>query len=206
MDGVVRAKKRPYIPVVLSREEVDRVIALLPPPRDLAAKLLYGCGLRLFECLKLRVQDINFDMGVLTVHDGKGQKDRTLPLPKVLLPELRAQLDEVIRVHRADLAAGCSGTFLPARLEQKFKSAAKELVWQWFFPATKLTSVPGGRRNAAVITCTKPRCKRPSKRPCGRRGFPSVPRRIPFGTAMPRTFCRRITTSAPSRSCWVTAA
>lgn len=145
VEGVVRAKKRPYIPVVLSREEVDQVIAHLPMPCDRVAKLLYGCGLRLFECLKLRVQDVNFDMGILTVHDGKGKKDRALPLPKVLLPELRAQLDEVIRIHRADVAAGYAGTFLPNRLEHKYKSAARELAWQWFFPATKLTLVPDDR-------------------------------------------------------------
>ena len=72
--------------MVLSREEVDRVIGRLDDPYDLVAKLLYGCGLRLFECLKLRVQDFNFDMQILTVHDGKGQKDRTVPLPQVLLP------------------------------------------------------------------------------------------------------------------------
>lgn len=74
VEGVVRAKRRPYIPVVLSRPEAGRIIGLLEPPYDLVAKLLYGCGLRLFECLKLRVQDLNFDMKVLTVHDGKGQK------------------------------------------------------------------------------------------------------------------------------------
>jgi site-specific recombinase XerD len=79
IEGVVRAKRGPYIPVVLSREEVNRVIDRLDHPYDLVAKLLYGCGLRLFECLKLRVQDFNFDMQILTVHDGKGQKDRTVP-------------------------------------------------------------------------------------------------------------------------------
>ncbi len=142
VEGVVRAKRRPYVPVVLSREEVQRVIDRLAPPFDLPTKLLYGCGLRLFECLKLRVQDVNLEVGVLTVHDGKGQKDRTLPLPVVLMPALRAQLDRVASVHRADLAAGYAGTFLPNRYEQKSKSAAKELAWQWFFPAAKLTAIP----------------------------------------------------------------
>jgi integron integrase len=143
VEGVVRAKKRPYVPVVLSREEVTRLIDRLAPPFDLPAKLLYGCGLRLFECLKLRVQDVDLALGMLTVHDGKGQKDRTVPLPEVLMPQLRAQLDRVANVHRADLAAGYSGTFLPNRYEHKSKSAAKELAWQWFFPAAKLTPIPG---------------------------------------------------------------
>lgn len=74
VEGVVRAKRRAYIPVVLSRPEVDKVISQLEYPYDVIAKLLYGCGLRLFECLKLRVQDLNFDMKLITVHDGKGQK------------------------------------------------------------------------------------------------------------------------------------
>lgn len=91
VEGVVRAKRRTYIPEVLSRDEVNRVIGHLEYPYDLVVKLLYGCGLRLFECLKLRIQGLNFDMNVLTVHDGKGQKDRTLPMPSVLLPKLEAQ-------------------------------------------------------------------------------------------------------------------
>ncbi len=96
---MVRAKRRPYIPVVLSRTEVDQIIGLLEPPYDLDAKLLYGCGIRLFECLKLRVQDLNFDLQVLTVHDGKGQKDRTLPMPEVLTTELAAQVERVAALH-----------------------------------------------------------------------------------------------------------
>jgi integrase len=128
--------------VVLSRDEVKRLIDRLAPPFDLPARLLYGCGLRLFECMKLRVQDVNLEMGVLTVHDGKGQKDRTLPLPETLMPELRAQMDRVAGIHRADLAAGYAGTFLPNRYEQKSKSAAKDFAWQWFFPAAKLTVIP----------------------------------------------------------------
>ncbi len=91
--------------MVLSREEVDRVIGRLDYPYDLVAKLLYGCGLRLLECLKLRVQDFNFDRQILTVHDGKGQKDRTVPLPQVLLPALKTQLEKVMQVHQSDLAA-----------------------------------------------------------------------------------------------------
>ena len=142
VEGVVRAKRRPYIPVVLSRDEVDRVIARLDPPYALVAKLLYGCGLRLSECLKLRAQDLNFAMQVLTVHDGKGQKDRTVPLPLALVPELHEQLNRVAQVHESDLAAGYAGTFLPTALEDKYPRAAKEPGWQWLFPAMNLTKVP----------------------------------------------------------------
>jgi integron integrase len=143
VEGVVRAKHRAYIPVVLSRAEVDKVISQLEYPYDLIAKLLYGCGLRLFECLKLRVQDLNFDMKIITIHDGKGKKDRTLPMPDTLVTALRDQGANVVQQHGQDLAAGYAGTFLPSALGNKYKNAAKELVWQWLFPAKMLTLVPG---------------------------------------------------------------
>ncbi len=139
---VVRAKQRPYIPVVLSRDEVDEVVRLLYPPYDLVVKILYGCGLRLFECLKLRVNNFNFDACILTIHDGKGKNDRTVPLPKKILPDLQEQLEQVKRLHERDITAGYAGTFLDNQLEKKYKNAARELVWQWFFPAKTLTIVP----------------------------------------------------------------
>ena len=140
--GVVRAKRKPYIPVVLSRQEIDLIFDHLDDPVDLVAKLLYGCGLRLFECLKLRVQDFNFDAGVVTIHDGKGKKDRTVPIPQSIVPELQKQLQKVTAVHEADLKAKFSGTFLPDQLDRKYKNAAKEFIWQWFFPAQSLTLLP----------------------------------------------------------------
>ncbi|MBN2429404.1 MAG: phage integrase N-terminal SAM-like domain-containing protein [Deltaproteobacteria bacterium] len=131
---VPRAKRKPYIPVVLSRDEIDRVIAELSPPYDLIVKLLYGCGLRLFECMNLRVQNFNFDNRVLTVHDGKGKKDRTVPLPEVIMTELKTQLDAVVLLHQKDIQDGFAGVFLFDALERKYRGAATELVWQWFFP------------------------------------------------------------------------
>jgi site-specific recombinase XerD len=107
----------------------------------LIAKLLYGCGLRLFECMNLRVNDLNFDTGILTVHDGKGKKDRTVPLPEKIIPELKDHLEFVISLHQEDLKSGYAGAFLPNRIEKKYKNAARELVWQWFFPAKTLTFV-----------------------------------------------------------------
>lgn len=137
--GVTRAKRKPYIPVVLSREEIELIFDHLDDPIDLIAKLLYGCGLRLFECLNLRVQYFNFDAGILTVHDGKGQKDRTVPLPQSLMPALKQQLQKVAALHEADLKAGCAGVFLPNQLGRKYKNAAKEFIWQWVFPQPSLT-------------------------------------------------------------------
>ena len=142
LKDVPRAKRKPYIPVVLSRAEVDAVIGRLRYPYGLIAKLLYGCGLRLSECVNLRVQDINFDAGIVTVHDGKGKKDRTVPLPQTILPELKKHLNFVIELHQKDLKSGYDGAFLPGSLEKKYKNGPKELVWQWFFPAKILTHVP----------------------------------------------------------------
>ncbi|CCE23467.1 integron integrase [Methylotuvimicrobium alcaliphilum] len=139
--GVARAKRKPYIPVVLSREEVELIFDHLDDPVDLVAKLLYGCGLKLFESLNLRVQCFNFDAGVLTVHDGKGQKDRTVPLPQTLIPALKLQLRKVADLHEADLKANFAGVFLPNQLSHKYKNAAKEFIWQWFFPQPSLTLV-----------------------------------------------------------------
>jgi integron integrase len=140
---VVRAKRRPYIPVVLSREEVAAVIGRLYPPYELIVKTMYGCGLRLFECIKLRVHNFNFDASVLTIHDGKGQKDRTVPLPQAIMPELLAQLELRKKLHDRDLAGGYAGVFLDHLLEKKYKTAAREFIWQWFFPQKTLTVVEG---------------------------------------------------------------
>jgi integrase len=89
--------------------------------------------------LGLRVQCFNLDAMLLTVHDGKGQKDRTVPLPGRALQEIREQMDRVRRLHAEDLAAGSAGVFLPRQLEKKYKNAAREFIWQWFFPAPTLT-------------------------------------------------------------------
>ena len=137
-----RAKRKRYIPVVLSREEVDAIFENLLYPYDLVAKLLYGCGLRLFECVNLRVNNFNFDACILTIHDGKGKKDRTVPLPETIMPELKAHLERVKNLHQMDLNANYSGAFMFDLLDKKYKNCAKELVWQWFFPAKTLTLVP----------------------------------------------------------------
>jgi integron integrase len=139
LEGVVRAKQKPYIPVVLSRQEIEAIIQHLPPPYDLAVKLLYGCGLRLSECLNLRVQCFNFDAKVLTIHDGKGGKDRTVPLPETILPELRAQIERLKRLHQQDMGRNYAGVFLANALERKYKNAPKDFIWQLLFPAKQLT-------------------------------------------------------------------
>lgn len=141
IDGVVRAKKRPYIPVVLSRAEIDKIFQTIDEPYLLIVKLLYGCGLRLFECLSLRVNCLNLEEGILTVHDGKGKKDRTVPLPKSIHGDLRGQLDAVSDRHKKDVSKGYDGVFLFDAFERKSKNAARQFIWQWLFPAHKLTKV-----------------------------------------------------------------
>ena len=123
MRDVPRAKKSKYIPVVLSMREIEAVWEHLYYPYNLVVKLLYGCGLRLFECLQLRVQSFNLDEGILTIH-GNGKKDRTVPFPQTIIPELTAQLEIVKKLHDADLAAGYTGVFLDDQLEKKYPSAA----------------------------------------------------------------------------------
>jgi integron integrase len=136
---VPRAKQSSYIPVVLTRKEVDAVLRNLAPPYDLVVKLLYGCGLRLFECLKLRVQHFNFDEGLLTVMDGKGKKARTVPIPQTIMHELLEQMERIKELHDEDLRVGYAGVFLDDALEKKYRSAAKDFIWQWFFPQQTLT-------------------------------------------------------------------
>ena len=139
---VPRAKKSLYIPVVLSREEVDSIIQYLYHPYSLIVKLLFGCGLRLFECLQLRVRDFNFDAGILTIH-GKGKKDRTAPLPESIIDQLRAQIKRVTDLHTRDLADGYDVVFIDDAVEKNYPKAPKELVHQWFFPQRSLTEVEG---------------------------------------------------------------
>jgi integrase len=113
--------------------------------RFLAVKLLYGYGLRLFDCLNLCVQNFNFDEGILTVHDGKGKKDRTVPLPQKIIPELKAHTENAKDLHQSDFDGGYAEAFMIGLIEKKYKNAGKELIWQWFFPAKTLTLVPEAR-------------------------------------------------------------
>jgi integron integrase len=140
MKDVPRAKKSTYIPVVLSRSEVQEVLARMWHPYQLIARLQYGGGLRCFEAVKVRVKDFNFDEGILTIK-GKGGKSRTVPIPNRIMPELLAQLAFVKKLHADDLAAGFDGVFLEDQLEKKYPNAAKEFQWQWFFPQVSLTLI-----------------------------------------------------------------
>jgi integron integrase len=143
----VRADRPVRLPVVLTPEEVKQVLGAMAGTPQLVAKLLYGSGLRLLEALRLRVQDLDFEMKQLTVRDGKGAKDRYTVLPESLIRELRQDLERTQLLHQEDLREGFGSVYLPGALERKYPSAAREWRWQYVFPARDRSTDP---RSGAV--------------------------------------------------------
>ncbi len=137
-----RATKKVKIPVVLSRDETKRIIGAMTGIHKIVVKLLYGSGLRIIECLRLRVHDIDFDMKVLTVRSGKGDKDRVTTFPPSLQAPLEDHLEYVKIVHEGDLANGYGEVYLPHALARKYSNAAKQWQWQYIFPAQSLSTDP----------------------------------------------------------------
>ena len=130
LDGLVRAKRPRRLPVVLTREELRTLLAELHGVHWLMASLLYGSGLRLLECARLRVQDVEFNRKEITVRDGKGQKDRRTMLPGRLVVPLREHLESVGNQHRRDVATGAGSVALPHALARKYPRAPFEWRWQ----------------------------------------------------------------------------
>jgi integron integrase len=141
---VTWAKKPVRLPVVLTRQEVQVVINNLSGIPLLVVQLLYGGGLRLTECLRLRVQDVDFGQKLVVVRDGKGQKDRTTTLPDSIIPFLQTHLQEVKQQHHRDLQKGFGRAPLPTALSRKYPNAEREWTWQFVFPSTKLSKNPRG--------------------------------------------------------------
>ena len=141
--GVERARKSQHIPAVLSREEVARVLGFLQGTEWLVCAILYGSGLRLTECLELRVKDIDFEYHRITVRSGKGFKDRVTVLPQKLEEPIKRQLERVKAVYDADRAANRAGVTLPYALERKYPDAPREWAWQYVFPADRLIREAG---------------------------------------------------------------
>lgn len=142
LDNVERAKTPKRLPVVLTRAEVQSLLTRLEGTHWLMASLLYGAGLRLMECLRLRVKDVDFARKELLVRDGKGFKDRVTMLPATLVEPLRAHLVRVRALHQQDLAAGGGAVYLPYALERKYPGAARDWGWQYAFPAARASSDP----------------------------------------------------------------
>jgi integron integrase len=132
----------PRLPVVLTRDEVRAVIRQLHGPTRLMAILLYGAGLRLLECARVRVKDIDFDRNQLVVRAGKGDKDRVTTLPAMVKPDLARHLGAVKQQHERDLRRGAGWVELPSALARKYPNAGREWAWQWVFPATRLYVEP----------------------------------------------------------------
>jgi integron integrase len=148
LDDLVRARTPEKLPVVLSRDEVRAVLARMDGEPRLMATLLYGCGLRLLECCRLRVKDVDFGRNQVTVRRGKGDQDRATMLPISIKPELAAHLERAREQHERDLAQGGGWVELPGALGRKLPNAGREWPWQWVFPARRIyvERVSGERR------------------------------------------------------------
>ncbi len=142
LEGVERAKKPARLPVVLTRDEVHQVFAQLHGTHRLMTGLLYGSGLRLMECVRLRVKDVDFGYARITVRDGKGGKDRVTMLPVNLAAPLQRHLERMRMQHEDDLAEGLGEVFLPDALARKYPNAAREWTWQYVFPSSRLSTDP----------------------------------------------------------------
>ena len=142
MEEVVRAKPQRKLPVVLSREEVRMLLAQLDGRAWLLASVLYGTGLRLMECLRLRVKDVDFQRCEIVVRDGKGGKDRRTLLPRSLVEPLQLEVERARVLHASDVQAGFGEVWMPHALARKYRSAARDFGWQFVFPALRRSMDP----------------------------------------------------------------
>ena len=144
LDTVIRAKRPGRLPTVLTRSEVRRILARMDGTPRLVATLLYGTGMRLLECLRLRVKDLEFGNNRIVVRDTKGGEDRVVPFPIVARAELPSWLARVKRIHQADLAGGFGSVYLPDAIARKFPGAEREWGWQYVFPGEHRSHDPRG--------------------------------------------------------------
>ena len=203
MAALQRPVPKRRLPVVLSPDEVARVLSLLEGEHRLFGQLLYGTGLRLAEALALRIKDLEFSRLTLVVRAGKGGKDRAVMLPATLTQPLQAQLSRSHALWRADQLAGLAGVELPHALERKYPRAG--LSWGWFCCFRRLMC---RWTRAAASSAATMRTNRPSSAPSSRRSRGPAsctrPRRTPCVTPSLPTCFKAATTSAPCRSCWGT--
>lgn len=138
----LRAQERKHIPVVLTKDEVKKVIENIDGIYNLVVMLMYGCGLRMSEVLSLRIKDIDFGFNKVYIWDSKSLKDRTVPLPLKLKQKLLIQIETVCEIHKKDLSQGHGTVFMPFALEKKYPNAKSETKWQFLFPMTKVSKDP----------------------------------------------------------------
>ena len=137
-----RPKKPKRLPTVLSSQEVKALLRNLTGNNRLMVYLMYGSGMRVMECVRLRILDLDFDYKQILVRCGKGNKDRSVPMPGSLSDALQAQVERVKQIHEEDLAAGYGAVYLPGALARKYPNAEKELRWQYLFPASRIAQDP----------------------------------------------------------------
>jgi integron integrase len=142
LEDFTRAQKPRRLPVVLTREQVKTLVGLVPGIHQLMARLIYGTGMRLMECVRVRVKDIDFDYHQIVVRNGKGAKDRVVPLPDVLNEALAVHLRGVRALHKDDRSRGLGEVYLPDALHRKFPTAGQDWLWQWVFPSARLSVDP----------------------------------------------------------------
>ena len=139
----VRSKKPRRLPVVLTTGEVKRLFSCLEnPTQQLMAHLLYGCGMRLMECVRLRILDVDFGYQQILVRNTKSKKDRIVPIPKNIMPNLEAQIDKVKALHIEDIDQGFGNVYIPEALARKYPNAEREFRWQYVFPSSKISTDP----------------------------------------------------------------
>jgi len=143
---VIRVQRKRKLPVVLTKQEVFQLFEHLEGINLLMAQLIYGCGLRISECVRLRVKDVDFEQNVLTIRSGKGDKDRQTVLPESLKDDLREHLHEVRALYEKDREDHIAGVYLPNALDRKYPNAGKEWIWQWMFPSKSLSVDPRARK------------------------------------------------------------
>lgn len=203
IEGVVRARRPKRLPVVLTVDEVSRVLAHLSGDKWLIAMLLYGAGIRLLEALRLRVKDLDFERGEITVREGKGDKDRVTMLPQAVIRPLQKHLQRVRAIHEQDLADGYGRVELPHALARKYPNANREWCWQYVFPQENRWRNPKtgqqGRRHIDESLF-----QRALSVAVRKRAWPSGSPATRCGTRSRRTCWPPATTFVPYRNSWAT--
>jgi len=168
-ENLIRAKKPQKLPVVFTREEVRQILLQLSGVTWLMGQIIYGAGLRIMECVRLRVKDVDFGYGQIVVRDGKGMKDRVTMLPELIVEELQRHLLKAKKIHEIDLKAGFGAVYLPYALERKYKNANRSWSWQYIFPATRRSIDPrsGIERRHHISETVPQRAVRKAIRNCG---------------------------------------
>jgi len=138
----IKSRKLKKPPVVMTKQEVIRILSYLEGNNLIMAQLLYGCGLRLMECVRLRIKDIDFGINKIYIYASKGGKNRVVQFPKTIVPYIHSQVEKVKQLHENDLAKGYGSVYIPPGLERKYRGAAKEFIWQYLFPSKNIATDP----------------------------------------------------------------